>query len=143
MADRAGDKEQKSVPGRFLATIEENALLASGDHVLAGVSGGADSVCLLDLLRLVRPRLSLTLSVFHLNHGLRDSSARDEEFVRRAYLDVIGSLPTPREARAFAADRDARREARDAAQQGSAGGVERGDEQLSEVGHPAANGRGT
>lgn len=79
--------KQLSVPGRFLATVEENALLASGDRVLAGVSGGADSVCLLDLLRLVRQRFRLTLAVFHLNHGLRDSSARDEEFVRQLCRD--------------------------------------------------------
>lgn len=76
-----------SVPGRFLATIEENGLLVRGDKVLVGVSGGADSVCLLDLLRLVRSRFSLTLAVFHLNHGLRDSSARDEEFVRHLCRD--------------------------------------------------------
>jgi tRNA(Ile)-lysidine synthase len=72
-----------SVPGRFLATVKEHNLLPEGSSVLAAVSGGADSVCLLDLLRLARPRLRLTLAAFHLNHGLRDSAGRDEHFVRR------------------------------------------------------------
>ncbi len=32
--------------------------------------------------------------------------ANDEEFLRRTYLDTIGTLPTPEEVRAFGADRD-------------------------------------
>lgn len=36
----------------------------------------------------------------------------DQEFLRRAYLDVIGTLPTPAEARAYLADKDARKRAK-------------------------------
>jgi tRNA(Ile)-lysidine synthase len=76
-----------SVPGRFFATVKEYDLLPEGASVLAAVSGGADSVCLLDLLRLAQPRLRLTLAVFHLNHRLRESAARDEDFVRKLCHD--------------------------------------------------------
>jgi len=76
-----------SVPGRFLATVKEYGLLPEGSSVLAAVSGGADSVCLLDLLRLAQPRLKLKLAAFHLNHGLRDTAARDEGFVRTLCRD--------------------------------------------------------
>jgi tRNA(Ile)-lysidine synthase len=76
-----------SVPGRFFATVKEHGLLPEGASVLAAVSGGADSVCLLDLLRLAQPRLKVTLGAFHLNHGLRESAARDEEFVRKLCRD--------------------------------------------------------
>jgi tRNA(Ile)-lysidine synthase len=72
-----------SVPGRFFATVKEHDLLPEGSSVLAAVSGGADSVCLLDLLRLAQPKLKLRLAAFHLNHGLRESAERDEEFVRK------------------------------------------------------------
>ncbi len=76
-----------SVPGRFFATVKEHGLLPEGASVLAAVSGGADSVCLLDLLLLAQPRLKLRLAAFHLNHGLRGTAARDEDFVRKLCRD--------------------------------------------------------
>jgi len=76
-----------SVLGRFFATVKEYDLLPEGSSVLAAVSGGADSVCLLDLLRLAQPRLKLKLAAFHLNHGLRESATRDESFVRKLCRD--------------------------------------------------------
>ncbi|MCX6841878.1 MAG: hypothetical protein NTX53_06330 [candidate division WOR-3 bacterium] len=76
-----------SVLGRFTETVREYGLLPEGSRVLVAVSGGADSVCLLDLLRLVQPRLGLRLAAFHLNHGLRETAARDESFVRTLCRD--------------------------------------------------------
>ena len=53
--------------------------------VCAAVSGGADSMALLHLLLRLAPRLQLTVTVCHVNHGLRGASAdRDEAFVREA-----------------------------------------------------------
>ena len=54
-------------------------------HEQAGVavSGGADSVCLLEVLRELAPRWDLRLAVLHLDHGLRgEESRQDAEFVR-------------------------------------------------------------
>jgi tRNA(Ile)-lysidine synthase len=76
-----------SVLGRFMETVREHGLLREGSKVLTAVSGGADSVCLLDLLRLAQPRLKLRLAAFHLNHRLRDSAARDEDFVGKLCRD--------------------------------------------------------
>jgi len=54
-------------------------MLAAGDRVLVGVSGGADSVCLL----LVLKELGFNVSAAHLNHGLRgEASDEDENFTR-------------------------------------------------------------
>ncbi len=68
---------------RVAAFCRENRLLAAGDTVVVAVSGGADSVCLLDVLRRLAPALNLKLHVAHLNHQLRgDAAAADAEFVQ-------------------------------------------------------------
>ncbi|MCR4946598.1 MAG: tRNA lysidine(34) synthetase TilS [Lachnospiraceae bacterium] len=62
--------------------ITERRLIEQGDTVIAGVSGGADSVCLLFLLLELKPRLSFYLSVLHVEHGIRgEASRQDAAFV--------------------------------------------------------------
>jgi tRNA(Ile)-lysidine synthase len=63
-------------------TIREHALFCKGDTLVVAVSGGADSVALLDLLAmLVEWRLRLVVA--HLNHSLRGAeSDGDASFVR-------------------------------------------------------------
>ena len=63
-------------------TIRRHAMLAGGETVLVAVSGGADSVALLHILRELAPTFRLTLHVLHVDHGLRADSVRDAEFVR-------------------------------------------------------------
>lgn len=63
--------------------IREHQLLKQGDRIAAGVSGGADSVCLLLCLEALREEWELDLQVVHVHHGLRGEEAdRDAEFVR-------------------------------------------------------------
>ncbi len=63
--------------------IRNYRMLQTGDRVAAGVSGGADSVCLLRLLCELREQYQLDIYVVHVNHGLRGREAdEDEEFVR-------------------------------------------------------------
>lgn len=67
----------------FVKSLEENCGVSRGDHVLAAVSGGADSVALLTLLHRAKSRLDLTVSCAHAEHGLRGAaSLEDMEFVR-------------------------------------------------------------
>lgn len=67
---------------KALATVREHGMLQSG-HVLAAVSGGADSVSLLHLLLSLRDEFGFTLEAAHVHHGLRGEEAdRDERFVR-------------------------------------------------------------
>jgi tRNA(Ile)-lysidine synthase len=56
-------------------------LLTPGDTVVVAVSGGADSVALLDVLTQLAPDLAITLHVAHLDHLLREESAADAQFV--------------------------------------------------------------
>jgi len=64
-------------------TIKKHGMLRKGDHVLAGVSGGADSVALLAVLNRLRPLYGLALTAAHFNHRMRGAeSDADEAFVR-------------------------------------------------------------
>lgn len=75
-----------------LRHIREHGLLRAGDRVGVAVSGGADSVALLMLLRDLRAELGIVLSVVHFNHKLRGvESDEDEQFVRE--LSAKSSLP--------------------------------------------------
>ena len=65
----------------------QNRLLCPGQplRLAAAVSGGADSMALLLLLRALQPEFGYTLSACHVNHGLCGAAAdRDEAFVRQA-----------------------------------------------------------
>ncbi|MCD8144883.1 MAG: tRNA lysidine(34) synthetase TilS [Oscillospiraceae bacterium] len=58
-------------------------LLPHGGVLLAAVSGGSDSMCLLSVLKALAPARGYTLSAAHYHHGLRGAEAdRDAEFVR-------------------------------------------------------------
>ncbi len=66
---------------KVLATVRRHGMLAGGETVLVGLSGGADSVTLLHTLLVLRSRLSLTLHVLHVHHGLRPEADREAAFV--------------------------------------------------------------
>jgi tRNA(Ile)-lysidine synthase len=65
---------------KVIRTIERYGMVRPGDQVLVGLSGGADSVALTELLLELKPRLGITLSLAHLNHGLRAEAEEDEAF---------------------------------------------------------------
>jgi tRNA(Ile)-lysidine synthetase-like protein len=68
---------------RVTATVREHELTLPGQTVLVCVSGGPDSVCLLEALVRLRRLLRIRLAVFHLDHRLRAGSAADAAYVRR------------------------------------------------------------
>ena len=57
-------------------------MLTAGDVVVAGISGGADSVCLLFLLNKLRKKISFRMFVVHVNHGIRAEADNDEAYVK-------------------------------------------------------------
>ena len=73
----------KAVPlhERVREAIQAHRLLARGDRVLVGVSGGPDSVALLHLLVGLKDDLRIRLAVAHVDHQLRSDSQDDAEFV--------------------------------------------------------------
>jgi len=69
------------IKSKIKNTITCRDMIEDGDSVLVGLSGGADSVCLLYILNELKDDLNITLSAAHLNHGLRgDDADSDERF---------------------------------------------------------------
>lgn len=74
---------RKEIERQVEAYIREHGMIRRDDVVITGVSGGADSVCLLFVLCALRERMGFRVSACHVNHGLRGAEAdADEAFVR-------------------------------------------------------------
>ncbi len=66
------------------AFVREKQLIRPKDRVLAGVSGGPDSVCLLLVLLELKAELDFEVTAVHVNHGIRGEEAlRDQRFVEK------------------------------------------------------------
>lgn len=67
---------------KVAAFAAEYNMLEKEDRIVVGVSGGADSVCLLLMLLEIRKSIRFDIVAVHVNHGLRGESAlRDERYV--------------------------------------------------------------
>ena len=63
--------------------MREWNMVSPGDNLLAAVSGGADSVCLLLVLQELRESMDFSLEAIHVEHGIRgEDSLEDQRFVQ-------------------------------------------------------------
>ena len=68
--------------------IRQYHMIEENDHVAVGVSGGADSVCLLLLLCELRKSMHFRLTAVHVEHGIRGAeSLADAAFVKQLCAD--------------------------------------------------------
>lgn len=102
---RGGDRRDLALERRVGEFVVDRDLLHAGDAVLLLLSGGADSMAMLDLVRAVDRRLGLglTLEALHVDYARRGAdSARDRAIVTAACerlqlrLHVMESGPAPR-----------------------------------------------
>ena len=77
-------KPKRSRPRDLAAHLAKHlqGSVRAGDRVLLGLSGGVDSVVLLDLLSRTAPRLSFELRALHVNHQLSPNAAMWARFCR-------------------------------------------------------------
>ena len=67
-----------------LSVIKRYNMLENCDRIVVGLSGGADSVCLLSVLNSLKDEYGFSLVAAHINHGIRGAEAqRDEESCKR------------------------------------------------------------
>lgn len=65
-------------------TIKKHNLIKNGEHIVIGLSGGPDSVCLFDVLMKLKDEMNLTIHPVHVNHKFRPGDAeRDQEYVEQ------------------------------------------------------------
>ncbi|MFZ5982376.1 MAG: tRNA lysidine(34) synthetase TilS [Patescibacteria group bacterium] len=73
----------KSLIKNFQNFSHEHSLWKKGDRIVLGVSGGPDSMCLLDVFLKLQKKYDLELIVAHVNYNLRgNDSQKDEELVK-------------------------------------------------------------
>ena len=72
---------ERSFHERAFRFIREHKMLLPGERVAAGISGGADSVCLLFVLLEWKRQYGLELAAVNVNHGIRDRAGEDARFV--------------------------------------------------------------
>ena len=71
--------------------IKNNNLIENGDKIVLGVSGGPDSICMLNILYKISSQklIDFEIVVAHINHGLRKNAIIDEKFVEN-FCEKIG-----------------------------------------------------
>ena len=66
----------------FYENLKKYNMINGGEEVIVACSGGADSMFLLYNLFLLREEFNIKIKVCHVNHGIRATAKRDQDFVR-------------------------------------------------------------
>ena len=78
------DKTMWKTEQKVKTYVEKFHMIEPGDTIVLGISGGADSVCLLKILSKWKESWGISLKAVHVHHQLRGKEADDDEaFVRR------------------------------------------------------------
>ena len=69
---------------KILNTITKYKMIESGDSIVIGVSGGPDSMCLLQALIQIKEKKKLNYKIYvaHINHGLRKEADGETKYVQ-------------------------------------------------------------
>ena len=68
---------------KVFETITKFKLIQDGDKIVLGVSGGPDSICMLDILnQLKNDKIKFDIIVAHINHQIREEANQDEKYVQ-------------------------------------------------------------
>ena len=71
---------------KVLKTIKKYNLIENGDKIVLGVSGGPDSIAMLNVLNQIRNdeknNLKFEMFVAHINHMIREEAIEDEKYVK-------------------------------------------------------------
>ena len=77
-------------PEKIMKYVDQHALLSPGDRIVVGLSGGADSVCLLLILQVISGKMPLSLCAVHVEHGIRGQEALEDTAFCRQLCETRG-----------------------------------------------------
>lgn len=72
-----------------IETIKKENLIKSGEIIGVAVSGGSDSMALLHYLNSIKSVLDIEIVAIHFDHGIRENSAKDAQFVENFCKDNL------------------------------------------------------
>ncbi len=67
---------------KVIETIKKYNLINNGDRIVLGVSGGPDSISMLNILREIKDEMNFNIIVAHINHLIRKEAVEDEKYVQ-------------------------------------------------------------
>lgn len=77
---RNGETKVVNVEQKVIAFVKKHDMIAPHQGILIGLSGGADSVALLEVLCHMRKTWDLRLAAVHVHHGIRKEAQQDADF---------------------------------------------------------------
>lgn len=78
------------VTQKALSFLSKCSVTAGASHIVVGLSGGADSLCLLHVLNSIKDEFGFSLSAAHVNHGIRGKEADEDADFCRSFCQRIG-----------------------------------------------------
>lgn len=74
---------------KVINTINKYNMIQYGDNVIVGLSGGADSVCLLWILNFLKKDLGIKLTAIHVHHGIRGQAADEDVLFAESFCQEL------------------------------------------------------
>ena len=68
---------------KVINTIKKYNLIQNGDKLVLGVSGGPDSISMLNILNQIKDEYEFEIYVAHINHMIREEAEDDEKYVQK------------------------------------------------------------
>jgi len=82
-------KRENRIEHQIRDSIVEQQLVKRGDTVVVGISGGADSVCLLSILSKIKDDIGISLHAAHIDHGIRGKESQADVSYVAALCELL------------------------------------------------------
>lgn len=74
---------EEDIINKVKKVIAKHSLIKKDDRIVIGVSGGPDSICLLNILNKLKEQLEFEIVVAHVNHMIREEADEETEYVEK------------------------------------------------------------